>query len=1181
MNRQNYDAPKRSLLWAACVVVSIFILNLSAAAEEENDFFESRIRPLLVDRCYECHGPDEAAGKLRLDSKVGWQRGGKSGPAIVPTEPASSLLLRAVMYKDAELKMPPEDAGGKLTDQQIDDLAYWIRQGAHDPRVGEVLADPISVSAKQHWAFQPISSPAISPHDPISSDGIPPQSAVIDMLIEKQWGERKFEPTESAEVRSLIRRGSYDLHGLPPTPEQMATSTDDFPSLVDEMLTSPRYGERWARHWLDVARYSDAKDGVLMYGDARIRPFAYTYRDYVIRAFNDDKPFDQFVREQIAADRLGLPQDSPDLAAMGLLTLGRMFDNNRHDVIDDQIDVVTRGFLGLTASCARCHDHKFDPIPTADYYSLYGVFGSCREPYQRPRIESTDGRSNKYEQELQAKLDEVSALQSQRYDETLRAARERTADYLVKVATTEPDISETSIFFLSLVEGQLRPQITYRWRKLIAQRAFADDSIFAPWHDLMRDYRLQPEAWKANGVDERIIDAMVSAKPKTATEVAQVYGEVIQGVWGQESAARKRIAEIDRRLSALHGGVISLADVVAGGDGFGAGTKGNGIHPVTGEPTSGQVGFIDIPQPNVLIPAASNPFVDGVFVPQAADFPVTTTGIRASGLPGTTGVTWDYFRFGPSSGFSTNLISDVDYNSPPNTILAMHANKGITFDLAAMREAHGFQESRFTAVLGHGGEKGKSLLDFRALIDGKTVLEIVAVAAQQAGAPLDILLPADARFLTLVVTEGGLGISHDQAILGNPSIAPTNGKPQLAKAIQESDKLLAKRSQVLLDIAVIGPLQEDPIAQLLVEETSPVWFPKHEIYFYLSRQQKDAFRGVVNQLDAISVAHADAAARAMVLVDSEKLLDPVIFQRGDPSQPGARIPRQFLRVLSPAERVPFADGSGRRSLAEAIASPANPLTARVWVNRVWMHHFGEPLVQTPSDFGLRTKQPIQHELLDYLAGELIRGGWRTKRIHKIIMCSKAYQRASQLGDVAALKLQQQNDPDNHYLWRVNRRRLDLEQMRDTLLFLSGNTDWSMYGRPTLITDTKNRRRTIYAFVERQTVPSIVKIFDFANADTSTARRVSTIVPQQALFAMNAPFMIDTAQLIAKRVSAAVGERNPNDDGNVASVRELYQLVLGRSPSEDEANLGKDYLTSGSLESYAQVLLMTNEFMFVD
>ena len=432
--------------------------------------FEKRVRPIFVDHCYECHGSDDPAGQLRLDTKAGWKRGGQGGPAVVPGDPSASLLIRAVSYHSEDLQMPPTDSGGKLTDRQIADLTHWIRQGAADPRTDAVVETDIERRARTHWAFQSITAPAID-------QGKHP----IDQLIDRKLAERGFSVSEPADMRTLIRRATFDLHGLPPTPEQLATPREQFSELIKELLSSPRYGERWGRHWLDVARYADAKDGVLMYGDARVRPFAYTYRDYVIRAFNDDKPFDQFIREQIAADQLGLPQDSPALAGMGLLTLGRMFDNNRHDVIDDQIDVVTRGFLGLTVSCARCHDHKFDPVPTADYYSLYGVFASSIEPLERPRIEPISDEGKAFEKEFGDKLAEVLTLRQQRYEEVTRTARDRVADYLVQAATTEPDIAETTIFFLSLLPEQLRPQITWRWRKLIARRAFPDDPIFGPW----------------------------------------------------------------------------------------------------------------------------------------------------------------------------------------------------------------------------------------------------------------------------------------------------------------------------------------------------------------------------------------------------------------------------------------------------------------------------------------------------------------------------------------------------------------------------------------------------------------------------------------------------------------------------------------------------------------------------
>ncbi|MFP6576377.1 MAG: DUF1549 domain-containing protein, partial [Pirellulaceae bacterium] len=378
--------------------LATWLLTTSAlqAADSKLEFFEKQIRPLLVNHCYQCHGPEEASGKLRLDTKAGWTRGGERGPVIVPGDPSASLLIQAVKHQDKKLRMPPPDAEKQLTAQQIKHLETWIRQGALDPRRGEIIATAIDKEAATHWAFQPVQKPQLR------GQGHP-----VDLLIDKQLASRKFLTTGPADMRTLIRRATYDLHGLPPTAEQLATPREQFPQLIDKLLSSPRYGERWGRHWLDVARYSDAKDGVLMYGDARIRPFAYTYRDYVIRAFNDDKPFDNFVREQLAADQMQLADDSPNLAAMGLLTLGRMFDRNPHDVIDDRIDVVTRGFLGLTVSCARCHDHKFDPLPTADYYSLYGVFASSSEPHQRPRIEPVSDPGKVYEQELQTKLKEV------------------------------------------------------------------------------------------------------------------------------------------------------------------------------------------------------------------------------------------------------------------------------------------------------------------------------------------------------------------------------------------------------------------------------------------------------------------------------------------------------------------------------------------------------------------------------------------------------------------------------------------------------------------------------------------------------------------------------------------------------------------------------------------------------
>lgn len=882
----------RTVLCSAAILLSLISPAARAETKEAGEqFFETRIRPLLVKRCYDCHGPDLAEGKLRLDTRNGWERGGDRGPAIVPGDPSASLLIRAITDQDDKLKMPPADSGEKLTPSEIDDLVTWIRQGAYDPRMGVKVITDIDKAAQKHWSFQPIVPPVVDAN-------VNP----IDFLIERKLQEKNLVAVESADLRTLIRRTTFDLIGLPPTAEQLATTHEYYPQLVKDLLASPHYGERWGRHWLDVARYSDAKDGVLMYGDARVRPFAYTYRDYVIQSFNEDKPFDQFIREQIAADQLSLPGDSPDLAAMGLLTLGRMFDGNRHDIIDDEIDVIGRGFLGLSLACARCHDHKFDPVPTADYYSLYGVFASSIEPLERPRIGPISEPGQAYEQEFSAKLKEIYEQQQNHYAEQLKIARERTPDYLVHVATTEPDVAETTIFFLSLIPDQLRPQITKRWRQLIARRAFPEDPVFGPWADLKRNPSLRPDEWKARGVDQRIIDGLVAAQPMNMSDVAKTYGTMIRDAW-----------------------------------------------------------------------------------------------------------------------------------------------------------------------------------------------------------------------------QAGLS-------------------------------------------------ETDPLAGLLTSREGPIWFPISDVASYLSRQPGDAYRGLLAQLDAISVKHKDAAARAMVVRDTDILCDPVIFQRGDPSARGTPVPRRFLQILSPAERPVFSQGGGRLDLANAIASPTNPLTARVWVNRVWMHHFGESLVDNPSDFGLQAKQPVQHDLIDFLADYFIKHGWRTKPLHELIVSSRAYQRSSVVPDTAAMAHQRQADPSNSLIWRANRRRLDLEQMRDTLLAVSGELDATLYGRPTVMTDDANKRRTIYAFVERQNIPAMVQTFDFANADTSTGKRGQTTVPQQALFALNSSFMLARSDALAKRVAEG-------DPPSRAS--RLYELIYGRQPSPLEQDECRSFLSTGTLEQLAQVLLMSNELMFVD
>jgi hypothetical protein len=305
--------------------------------------------------------------------------GGLEGPAIVPGDPDKSLVIQAVRYADPTLKMPPT---AKLSNDQINDLVSWVRMGAPDPRATRpTSANGVTYggSGKNHWSFKAVTKPtppAVKNEAWVKNE--------IDRFVLAKLEADGMTANEPADKRTLIRRAYYDLIGLPPTPEQVNAfladnSPNAFEKVVDVLLASPRYGERWGRHWLDVARYSDTKGQFDRRRESSVYPYAWTYRDYVIKAFNDDLPYDQFIREQLAADRLN-SKNTASLAALGFLTLGDRFNGNLSDVINDRIDVTSKAFLGLTVTCARCHDHKFDPIPTADYYSLYGIFASSIEP---------------------------------------------------------------------------------------------------------------------------------------------------------------------------------------------------------------------------------------------------------------------------------------------------------------------------------------------------------------------------------------------------------------------------------------------------------------------------------------------------------------------------------------------------------------------------------------------------------------------------------------------------------------------------------------------------------------------------------------------------------------------------------------------------------------------------------
>ncbi len=988
------SVPALALL-AACVFCCA--APLSAAdppTREQAEFFEKNIRPVLLTHCLECHGAKKQESGLRLDSRDGILRGGEHGPAAVAGDPATSLLLAAVRQV-GELRMPPE---GKLAATEVAAVERWVREGLPWPAAGRIdnpshgaVPPPPSVAEarRAHWAFQPIRKPRVPTFTHV---GLTPRRSPswdawarrpIDRFILSKLESRGLSPSPRADRPTLIRRASFDLIGLPPTPEDVVAfvadpAPDAFARLVERLLASPHYGERWGRHWLDVARYADNK-GYVFFED-KAYPWAYTYRDYVVRALNDDLPYDQFILQQLAADQLDLGGDLRPLTALGFLTVGNRFMNNSHDILDDRIDVITRGLLGLTVTCARCHDHKYDSIPQADYYSLYGVLRSCTEPTVPPVFEPPPATEayRKFAAEMAVREKKLHDFVNRKHEELVTSARTRVAEYLLAAHELRRK-PRTENFMLLTDKGELHPVMIDRWRAYLERTGRAEHPVWAYWH-AVAEFSPADFAIKAARVDVARIgnplvrEAFAKDPPKSLAEVARRYGELFQRVDAKASGGRK------------------LPDNAA------------------------------------------------------------------------------------SVGSTANQPADAG-RSPT--------------------------------------EAGRS--------------------------------PTEA------------------------DRSPTGA----------------------------GRSPEEELRQVLYGPDAPPGVAKVFDWGFLSllpdRPSQQEFEKLLKEIEQWSRTGPGAPPRAMVVQDSPQPFEPRLFQRGNPNRLGERVPRQFVAVLSP-ERQPFRQGSGRLELARAIVDPANPLTARVIVNRVWMHHFGEGLVDTPGDFGLRSNPPSHGELLDYLAATFIERGWSLKDLHRRIMNSAVYQQSSECG-IRNAELARSDaepsansafriphsaltiDPENRLLWRMNRRRLEFESLRDALLAVSGSLEPRLGGPPVEIFGGQFvPRRSIYGAIDRMDLPPLLSTFDFPSPATLSPRRDTTTVPPQALFLMNHPFVLEAA----RRIAGASRMATPDTS---ARIGHLYGLLFGRPPTARELALASDYLGprpgSERLSAYVHGLLMLNEFAYVD
>jgi hypothetical protein len=550
MNRHVLNALKRRLRLsesarsgsakpqAALLIVLALASPCAAQSPQQIEFFEARVRPILAENCFTCHGPKKQSGGVRLDSRQAVLGDSEHGPIVVPGAPEKSVLAQVIQHTGA-IKMPPK---AKLPPQAIDTLTAWIKMGAPWPQTKS--AAPLADDAwKKHWAFQPVRRP---PPPKVRDAGW--LQTPVDAFILAELEKKNIQPAPAAPPAVLLRRLYFDLIGLPPTPEEMDGFTREVDAsakpqaaiarAVDRLLASPHYGERWGRHWLDVARFADTKGYVFF--EEHDFTWAWTYRDYVIEAFNRDLPFDRFILEQLAADQLDAGADRRPLRALGFLSLGGRFMNNAHDILDDRIDVVTRGLMALTVTCARCHDHKYDPITMKDYYGLYGVFASCAEPTVPPLYEPPPATEvyAKFEKELTEREQKLMDFVRAKHAELTTGARKRVAEYLL-AAHALRDQPSTEEFMLLADGSDLNPTMIIRWQKYLEGRAKRPDPIFGAWHALSRladkDFVTAAPAALAEALAEPAInplvaEALAEIKPASINDVAQRYARVLHEV---------------------------------------------------------------------------------------------------------------------------------------------------------------------------------------------------------------------------------------------------------------------------------------------------------------------------------------------------------------------------------------------------------------------------------------------------------------------------------------------------------------------------------------------------------------------------------------------------------------------------------------------------------------------------
>ncbi|MEX2015149.1 MAG: PSD1 and planctomycete cytochrome C domain-containing protein [Candidatus Hydrogenedentales bacterium] len=1200
------------LLSAIGGMLAVFSAGVSAEpmTDEERERFERDVRPILAANCFECHGPKKQESGMRLDHIEFILTGGSRGPAIDLERPEQSRILEAISYTNPALQMPPP---GQLTEEARAVLFEWIAEGAPwpDEPLPEGGAVPFNLMARkaQHWAWQPITDP-----DP---PGVKNPNWVrdpADQFILAKLESAGLAPAPAADKRTLIRRLYFDLIGLPPEPHVVeAFVADDAPDayerLVDELLASPHYGERWGRHWLDLVRYAET------YGHEQDYPIrhAWRYRDYVIRALNEDVPYDELVTEHVAGDLLENPRMNPVHGFNeSLIGTGWWFmhqathapvDVRRDysDRIDNQIDVFSKAFLGMTVACARCHDHKFDAISAEDYYALFGFLESSRQDFaflDRHNLltNAVNELSAANERGASAFREGVAALSpaDTRIDDYLLGAHDvmhgewRSGD---DVTLLKPDIPLQSFeegYGSWRIEGDAfgtepatgafenQPRLEgFDGERVVNSQRNGDETtgvLTSPPFLIERKY-IRFLIGGGNHPGETCVNLLVdgevarTAPGKDREALEPVYWDVAEfggkagqiqivdshtGRWGHVNADHIVFTEFGSELRRKR----SAASVAAE----------RGLDPDRLESWTSAVETAD---------TAAHPLygwreLSGT-IANGNDFEARRASL-AEEKPGDefevhetfddNGASWHASGFAFTAGDESPGVWLASDGARPAPAGAAHSGL-IDHKLQGVLRSPNFtitHDSIHFRVAGEGGRirlvvEGYELREFNGILFDATLFDVDTGGRWIWHNMTRDLYKWKGRSAYIeIIDEGDGWVAIDE-------IRFSNGAPGRTSTVPFVQKVLAPPIASLDETAaVLAAATEDALGRW--HEGAATGADTEWLTSLFTQQclvtpegQRSAVAAAIEEKAGVT-AEMPAPVRALAITEGTPL-DQHVFVRGEPNNLGEIAPRRFLAAIAGEEQPAIGDdSSGRLALARRLLDPANPLPARVMANRVWHYLFGQGIVASVDNFGVLGRTPSHPELLDHLAVRFRENGWSIKELIRALVLTETYRMSSAINDPAA----EEADPENILLHRANVQRLESEIIRDTILAVAGTLDPAMYGDPVPIYLTPfmsyhrrsfesgpmdgDRRRTIYIEVRRNFLSPMQLAFDYPLPESTIGSRTISNVPAQALALMNDPFVVEQANTWGERVTASGLDTDSRID-------QMYLRAFARYPDAEE------------------------------